>query len=258
MSDGQYGPTYTLYGVICHAGGGPNSGHYYSFVKSREGKWYEMNDDSVSPYGGGLPVKKNAYILFYLRNKGDRLQSAIQQVPEAMAPPRSLINSMKKRKQRDGEDTGVSVSKPFIGPVMPSSNDSPSEAKKQKLSNGDPQADAVKKKIKSAQKSSLLELNQYNSDQEEGEDATVALEAPASTSDGPPTPTPVSTKPTPAPTPTRTPIPPAQFYGTPPSNKPGRHRVPPSGDWKHKVKHGFAGPYHKYTNKKKFGRPRPL
>ncbi len=27
--------------------GGPNSGHYYAFVKSKEGRWFEMNDDMV-------------------------------------------------------------------------------------------------------------------------------------------------------------------------------------------------------------------
>jgi ubiquitin carboxyl-terminal hydrolase 36/42 len=39
MSQGQHGPGYSLYGVVCHAGGGPNSGHYYAFVKSRKGQW---------------------------------------------------------------------------------------------------------------------------------------------------------------------------------------------------------------------------
>ncbi|KAJ7487742.1 hypothetical protein B0H11DRAFT_1720627, partial [Mycena galericulata] len=47
MSDEQYGPSYSLYGVICHAGGGPNSGHCYAYVKSGSGRWYEMNDESV-------------------------------------------------------------------------------------------------------------------------------------------------------------------------------------------------------------------
>ncbi|KZT29259.1 cysteine proteinase, partial [Neolentinus lepideus HHB14362 ss-1] len=67
MSDGQYGPTYSLYGVICHAGGGPNSGHYYAYVKASDDKWYEMNDDSVTPHHGTPVNVKNAYILFYMR-----------------------------------------------------------------------------------------------------------------------------------------------------------------------------------------------
>jgi len=39
MSEDQFGPTYSLYGVICHAGGGPNSGHYYAFVKGGGDLW---------------------------------------------------------------------------------------------------------------------------------------------------------------------------------------------------------------------------
>ncbi|PCH40869.1 cysteine proteinase, partial [Wolfiporia cocos MD-104 SS10] len=67
MSDGQYGPTYSLYGIISHAGGGPNSGHYYAHVKSADGHWYEMNDESVSRQFGSPTTMKNAYILFYIR-----------------------------------------------------------------------------------------------------------------------------------------------------------------------------------------------
>ncbi|KAA1466586.1 cysteine proteinase, partial [Dentipellis sp. KUC8613] len=67
MSKGSYGPSYSLYGVISHAGGGPNSGHYYAYVKSGKGQWYEMNDDSVTRCQGAPLDKKNAYILFYIR-----------------------------------------------------------------------------------------------------------------------------------------------------------------------------------------------
>ncbi|ETW84138.1 cysteine protease, partial [Heterobasidion irregulare TC 32-1] len=67
MSDGQFGPSYSLYGVISHAGGGPNSGHYFAHVKAANGQWYEMNDDSVTRHGGAPTSLKNAYILFYLQ-----------------------------------------------------------------------------------------------------------------------------------------------------------------------------------------------
>ncbi|EPQ59110.1 cysteine proteinase, partial [Gloeophyllum trabeum ATCC 11539] len=70
MSDGQYGPTYSLYGIISHAGGGPNSGHYYAHVKGSNGRWYEMNDESVTPVHSAPTNMKNAYILFYMRDKG--------------------------------------------------------------------------------------------------------------------------------------------------------------------------------------------
>ena len=73
MSEGSYGPTYTLYGVISHAGSGPNSGHYYAHVKGANGKWYEMNDDCVTPQCGAPTSLKNAYILFYILEKGQTL-----------------------------------------------------------------------------------------------------------------------------------------------------------------------------------------
>jgi len=39
---------YKLHAVLVHSGHSSRSGHYYSFVKSSAGIWYEMNDESVS------------------------------------------------------------------------------------------------------------------------------------------------------------------------------------------------------------------
>ncbi|KAJ7072734.1 hypothetical protein C8F01DRAFT_972368, partial [Mycena amicta] len=74
MSDGNHGPNYSLYGVICHAGSGPNSGHYYAFVKSGSGQWTEMNDEMVTNVQTPTDLE-NAYILFYLREKGQALDA---------------------------------------------------------------------------------------------------------------------------------------------------------------------------------------
>ncbi|KAI6035036.1 Usp36 protein [Pisolithus orientalis] len=85
MSEGQYGPRYSLYG------GGPNSGHYFAH-------WFQMNDDMV------------AYILFYIRDKGHTRPTAS-----------ATSTSMKKRKVTEAEeDVGVKVDQPFIGPLLPS------------------------------------------------------------------------------------------------------------------------------------------
>ena len=196
MSDGSFGPSYSFFGVISHAGGGPSSGHYYAHVKDGLGGWYEMNDDSVTRIGGPPLSLKNAYVLFYLKNKGQALESAISTV--AREPPKGgLVAGMKKRKlpHEADEDTGVRtspvVSRPstptaFIGPLLPSPS-IPSPSKKRKQSNlQDPQAEALRKKIealtgytqetgeKQAKKapeptSALQDLSQYADDDEEDE-----------------------------------------------------------------------------------------
>lgn len=143
MSDGHYGPSYALYGVISHMGGGPNSGHYYAHVKAANGRWYEMNDSTVEPERGPPLSMKNAYILFYLREKGQRLESIVKnngavssqsngvqqqtkqgQMVNGMSKKRKIIDSddedsdKEKRKMSEEADTG----KPFIGPLLPDSS----------------------------------------------------------------------------------------------------------------------------------------
>jgi ubiquitin carboxyl-terminal hydrolase 36/42 len=89
MSEESFGPTYALSGVISHAGGGPHSGHYYAHVRAPDGRWYEMNDDSVtrSPPPLGL---KSAYVLFYLREGAGTGQAARSpSTANAHAPPAS-------------------------------------------------------------------------------------------------------------------------------------------------------------------------
>ena len=157
MSDGVFGPSYSLYGIISHAGGGPNSGHYYAHVKDGTGNWYEMNDESVIRICGPPLSLKSAYVLFYLRNKGQALESAISLATREPLKG-GLVAGMKKRKlpHEAEEDTGVRTSpvsmRPatppkFIGPLLPSPN-IPSPSKKRKLSDSrDPQAEALKMKI---------------------------------------------------------------------------------------------------------------
>ena len=195
MSDGSFGPSYSLFGVISHAGGGPNSGHYYAHVKDGLGDWYEMNDESVTRIGGTPLSLKSAYVLFYLRDKGQALESAI--LSAAREPPKGrLVAGMKKRKlsHEADEDTGVRtspvVSRPttpptkFIGPLLPSP-DIPSPSKKRKAGGlQDPQAEILRKKIEavtggakeekevkkgSEPRSALQDLAQYADDDEEDE-----------------------------------------------------------------------------------------
>lgn len=178
MSEGQHGPTYSLYGVISHAGGGPSSGHYYAHVKGGDGQWYEMNDETVTR--SGVPTsRQNAYVLFYIRDKGQALEAAVSTparttplVQPAQPARTGLVAGMKKRKAPDSEgeeSTRPAKTKdraPFIGPQLPSS---------QAQDKPDPQAKMLQKKIgqvtKQAPKNGLAELAQYSdgSDDDIGE-----------------------------------------------------------------------------------------
>ncbi|PBK69766.1 cysteine proteinase [Armillaria solidipes] len=280
MSEGEFGPLYSLYGVICHAGGGPNSGHYYAFVKSRSGDWYEMNDESVTRVHQ-TPVRKNAYILFYIRTKGERLQAAlnhndkVQPVTNGVHPLKGITAGMKKRRipEDEDEDTGVKMSKPFIGPLLPTESDKasgPSDAKRQKLSpTNDPQADAVKKKIESAQKT-LSSLAQYASDdsedeeKEEKKDDEEKSKAGSQETSGSASPPKASSPQTSPSAPPRTtvlsPIPPNRFYSTP-NNKHKRHgsgSVNSRDRWQQSKQYSY-NPYNRFlSGKKNKGRPQPL
>ena len=214
VSEGQYGPTYSLYGVISHAGSGPNSGHYYAHVKASNDHWYEMNDDSVTRHHAPPTSMKNAYILFYMRERGQALQAAVasgsQQPPVS---PHSVKNKLKKKKI---PDTVVVASEkrnqPFIGPLLPLTTipkPVPSVAR-------DPQADLLKKKIEAASKparpkpsNALLSLSQYADEDDDYEDIGERVETSS--------PTPKETPPTPStPITPISSIPPTKFYGSSP------------------------------------------
>jgi ubiquitin carboxyl-terminal hydrolase 36/42 len=174
MSEGQYGPTYSLYGVICHAGSGPNSGHYYGYVKSAAGQWYEMNDESVSHTRTPVGLK-SAYMLFYIRDKGQALEEAVSRV--SIPQRNNVAAGMKKRKvansddEKDQEDTGVKMARPFIGPQLPSPAPS-SVGTSPNPNTVDPQAEIVKKKIAAASSKvkavqALRDLSLYVDDDDE-------------------------------------------------------------------------------------------
>lgn len=142
MSEGQFGPTYHLYGVISHAGSGPNSGHYYAHVKGGNGSWYEMNDDYVEKVKSAPTGLKNAYILFYIQEKGQSLEAALNSTTSSATSSRTangnvngnktatngnVHQSMKKRRvvtsDDEDEDAGEKVQPiptRLIGPQLPS------------------------------------------------------------------------------------------------------------------------------------------
>ena len=172
MSDGQFGPSYSLYGVICHAGSGPNSGHYYAHVKGADGFWYEMNDESVARLRAAPVGLKSAYILFYLRDKGQSLQAVVNSthLPHVNGvTTNGMTNGLSKKRKivtSDGEDEedkgeSASASKSFIGPTLPpglkanglsSTVNSPSQRVERTLNQIHPQTISLKKKIEDVEK----------------------------------------------------------------------------------------------------------
>ncbi|KAH9943232.1 cysteine proteinase [Epithele typhae] len=259
MSDSQFGPSYSLYGIISHAGGGPNSGHYYAHVKSAGGQWYEMNDDSVSRHAGPPTGLKNAYVLFYMRDKGQALEAAVNITPSTSAHTLKpgLVANMKKRKASEGGPDGESSSppkKPFIGPVFPSHPQSPKKALPDEVH---PSTEALKKKIeghKAQQETkTLAALVDYadNSDDENDvgekvnpadgmDDGTPPVNPPAPPTSPPPTSAGVAPPAPPSPVPSSanpppkaaSEIPPSSFYGTstPALKFNSRKRKTPDGD----------------------------
>ncbi|KAM9260707.1 ubiquitin carboxyl-terminal hydrolase 17-like protein 6 [Morus bassanus] len=58
---------YSLYAVLVHEGFSCQAGHYYCFVKSSDGQWYKMDDDSVGLCDIETVLCQCAYLLFYAR-----------------------------------------------------------------------------------------------------------------------------------------------------------------------------------------------
>lgn len=120
-------PAYELYAVTVHQGSGPHIGHYYSYVKNKNGTWFEANDESV--HVSQARVFPSAYILHYIRKPGSaldaiktgktnhastprkdlsesvRLERAEPEEGSPVAGPSSPIKRGEKRKQSDEEET---------------------------------------------------------------------------------------------------------------------------------------------------------
>jgi len=243
MSSGQFGPTYSLFGVICHAGGGPNSGHYYAFVKSKEGHWYEMNDEVVQLTS--LPTgKRNAYMLFYIQNKGQGLEAVVKApiLNGQAAPIRNGLAARMKEKvlknredAEEEEDKGVKLTAPLIGPVLPPTEITRNGTTATQVSSPiDPQAMSLKSKIQAVAQTqarkALENLGNYDSEDDNksirdgdkndrmGADANGKENGKGKEYDGD-APTRPSSPPTAPPTSPLTYIPAAQFYSNSGKNK---------------------------------------
>ena len=133
-----------------------------------------MNDELIQITGKATD-KKNAYMLFYIQDKGQGLEAAMRNpssnntLSSAAPMKNGLAAGMKKRFQKDGgdddEDKGVKVSPSFIGPLIP-----PSVVVKNDIHSPiiDPQALSLKSKIKAVAEDNarrtLENLGNYDSD----------------------------------------------------------------------------------------------
>jgi ubiquitin carboxyl-terminal hydrolase 36/42 len=115
------GTQYRLFGVTCHRGAELRFGHYTSYVRSPLGRWYQADDEDMSP----VPLQqvisdKTAYLLSYIRVDGfesaqaqahaqSRRESVGGQSNAKASPAVNGHASPVKRKrplQEDSEDDG--------------------------------------------------------------------------------------------------------------------------------------------------------
>jgi ubiquitin carboxyl-terminal hydrolase 36/42 len=120
--------------VICHAGSGPNSGHYYSFVKGDQPNdpFYEINDEMVER--AGTISEKSAYILFYQIQKGDSMRqlSFLTQVGATEAYAQERRNH----------------AKPGVTDMIPATVTTPSIKKQGRIETPIPQSVILQEKIR--------------------------------------------------------------------------------------------------------------
>ncbi|KAI8322346.1 cysteine proteinase [Martensiomyces pterosporus] len=85
---------YSLYAVLVHSGGTSRSGHYYCFVKSPAGVWYELNDSMVHQVSERTVLKQSAYLLFYERqpSRGTKQSAASVAKPSEHTKSAPAVN----------------------------------------------------------------------------------------------------------------------------------------------------------------------
>lgn len=105
-------PSYSLYAIVHHHGGGPHSGHYVADVKSPSGKWLKANDDFIDTMSGKPNLEsKSAYLLFYVRNAKDGLQQAVasstatSSARQTMPPPPSDIRRLPQQQPQQPQSS---------------------------------------------------------------------------------------------------------------------------------------------------------
>jgi len=83
---------YNLAALVQHQGMSVNGGHYVAICQNRStGHWYEFSDDIVTPLEEQAVLKKEPYLLFYLRQKKvntyDEDMVALKRLSASAEPP---------------------------------------------------------------------------------------------------------------------------------------------------------------------------
>ncbi|KAI5454824.1 hypothetical protein NCC49_002107 [Naganishia albida] len=111
MDEQASSPAYELYAVTVHQGSGPHIGHYYSYVKNKNGKWFEANDESVSV--AQARVFPAAYILHYIRKPGSALDAIKAGKVNGISVPGKALSAAQREEEK--EEQG----RPVAGPSSP-------------------------------------------------------------------------------------------------------------------------------------------
>jgi ubiquitin carboxyl-terminal hydrolase 8 len=64
---------FDLFGICNHVGNS-NSGHYFSYCKNQNNKWYEFNDNNVREIDSSKIVTSNAYVLFFRKVNSTKIK----------------------------------------------------------------------------------------------------------------------------------------------------------------------------------------
>ncbi|GAA6003336.1 hypothetical protein JCM10207_000282, partial [Rhodosporidiobolus poonsookiae] len=127
MSNPAHDPTYRLYALILHSGSGPHSGHYTSYVRSSSGSWHDMNDDYVSPHPGAPLGERNAYVLFYVREKGEALKMAVAGAAGVGEKEKKAVNGHGKRARESVSGGGPGPAGTPVKRARPAADDAEGE-----------------------------------------------------------------------------------------------------------------------------------
>ncbi|XP_014673028.1 PREDICTED: ubiquitin carboxyl-terminal hydrolase 36-like [Priapulus caudatus] len=130
---------YSLYGIVCHSGGGIHSGHYYAYAKAPNGVWHVFNDTIVRDMKNTNVLNRpEAYLLFYVRDSAQpRLNGEIShsgaadaaQKPGAEARPDAKAVAAPPASPAKGS---------FIGPRLPQGLTINEAAKRARVDMGSP------------------------------------------------------------------------------------------------------------------------